>query len=487
MAIDKIIYPESFDYGMSAVEIIDSSSRGLDKQAMVKRASCAFDDILDKVPNNPKLAYLHIITTGGGEKYSCNANGDYWNMYPGKVRPFIKEGAKAQEMQLDGGLSKYHDSEYMKNGEVFKEHKTRRQGATPSGVVIAARINPKMFRGELLIGVDKEKWAPELQKKASGKDIHFSVGSNVPFDICSVCLNKAAKRSDYCEHAKHSLMRLTKNGSRVYLYNDAPHFYDISGVRTPADKIAFALRQLQVTGKELEGTQKEASLSYGMSKAASMIVPPMLSNNQFWKRASLFQKLAVIEKQIPCSTSDELICACGGTPGAEEELIKHTEGFDASEVLDSCNRKGILLSPKALFKLLGREVDSKAMEDIELEPEDLEKLFDSVQECPEVTDDASYDLDEFPNVGLLNLLEKFVPELSLKEEPVTSRTIKVTIIKGTPKVTKKASQKLPDTAREVLRKEYAKYVGSFLEAAKGVPPVFVICKVASIVRVGKIQ
>ena len=44
----KTFLPESFDFGMPSVELIGVGSKGLDKTAMVKRAS-AFEDVLPNI------------------------------------------------------------------------------------------------------------------------------------------------------------------------------------------------------------------------------------------------------------------------------------------------------------------------------------------------------------------------------------------------------------------------------------------------------
>lgn len=79
----------------------------------------------------------------------------------------------------------------MKNAKVYQEHQTEREGAKASGFVKAARYNHNMHRGELLIAVDTDKWRRRLDKKANGQDIFLSIGAELPFDICSVCHNKA--------------------------------------------------------------------------------------------------------------------------------------------------------------------------------------------------------------------------------------------------------------------------------------------------------
>ena len=153
--INKQVLPESFDFGMPSVEIVNVGSKGLDKTAMVKRAS-AFDDILDKIEKKANRTYLHVITTGAFERYNSNANADSYNGHEMDWEFPYPEDDMHKTAHFDGGLSKYHNETYMKDGAVYQEHQTKTAGVQPSGEIVAARYNEDMERGELLIAVDND-------------------------------------------------------------------------------------------------------------------------------------------------------------------------------------------------------------------------------------------------------------------------------------------------------------------------------------------
>ena len=139
--IKKAVFPDSFQMDDSPVALIGQYSRGLDKTAMVKRASAFTDDDL-QFPRKKGYQYLHIITTGGLEKYGPNRNGD---SYPYSITEYVvkhpKEGVDPV-LHLDGGLKKYHNLEYQsKNAAVYKEHKTKKQNVEPSGYIVKAATN----------------------------------------------------------------------------------------------------------------------------------------------------------------------------------------------------------------------------------------------------------------------------------------------------------------------------------------------------------
>ena len=462
MPISKYIVPEGLDVGMDAVSMVGDSKSGFNKQALKKRkASMEFSDI--EFPRKPGYAYLHIITTGAEDTYGPNANGDAWTWDYKTVHAPEPKDKDHVSLRLDGGLKKYHNEGFEKHSDVFKEHVTKRQGAEPSGYIVKAAVNEPMRRGELIIGVDTNKWAKELQKKASGGNIFFSIGCDVPKDTCGICLNQATKRSEYCDHVKNHLLELTKKGPRVFTYNDAPKFYDISGVANPADAIAFALRSMDT-----------------IDKSASLHIPAL--NGAPLTKEAVYKKLAVISKRIPAMAMDDpLVEACSCDHEAEDCLLKKVMGmYDTREILDGLNRKGILLSPEGFFKLVSEDVDTDTLKDtllsIKDEDLDLKDIFDTILNSEEDLEDESYDVQEVPDMGMLNIIDRFVPMLSIHEDPVKVRSMSITI-----KVKKPNSKKahLIKQASDVLSKEYGKYVASFVSSYRNNKEEMAIRKIAS--------
>ena len=445
--IKKAVYPDSFNFDEPPVALIGQYSKGLDKQAMDKRASAftADDLVFEKKAG---YQYLHIITTGGMEKYGANRNWDAYN-YDGFVfYPKFPKDASCKAIPLDGGLNKFHNEEYSKRAAVYKEHMTKKAGVEPSGYIVKAATNDKMCRGELIIGVDEKKWARELQKKANGGNLYFSIGCDVPNDWCCVCGNKAHTREEYCDHAKNHLGKLTEDGDVVYVINDAPHFYDISGVATPADRTAFAL-------KSLGGHDKKSS--YG-----APVLPSVFGIGKASKVAAAL-KLSSMEKEIPAEVTDDIEEACCDEE-AEGDLIKRLKNYSADEVIDALNRKGVMVSPKALYELLAEETEDpesikEVTKDIKLDPEQVFFDIDDDQ-CPfcEELEDSSYDMEVIPNLGIMGMIEPFLQKLQLSPEGVRNRTIQITLIK-------KASEKqnrIKKEASEFLSRDYAKYATAFV-------------------------
>jgi hypothetical protein len=605
----KHFLPESFDFGMPSVELIGVGTKGLDKTAMVKRAS-AFDDVIGDLKKKPNREYLHVITTGAFEKYGANANcfigetpvlttltgkrkkikdikeGDLVLTGKGRLRPvtkvyvrkyageiievwgtewkskvsmtaehpvqvvnpgnretldgkFVKactltindelvvpamdhvksgnkefhdkvalvrsrnakcstvfnleveedhtycipfvvhncdgwngesfdlefphpEDQKKKKITLDGGLSKYHDDTYMKNGAVYQEHKTKRAGVDPSGEVVAARYNPIMKRGELIISVDTGKWASRLQKKAQGKDIYLSIGADVPHDICNICGRIAKTASQHCDHFKKHRGQVYDSGVRACVMNDSPSFYDISGVDVPADQIAFVLSKV-ASGS----TAKEAAL-----EVLSVCTPrrPML----YTKAAAILDKLSKMEKQlVGMVEGDKQEPAFHDDDEVAKDFILKVENFPSDEIIDSCNRKGILLSPGMLFKIMGKDCTEDSDKEMlcGLDDDccgDCSTMFEDMEEdecCNEELLDGSFDEHLPADLSLDAILEKFVPEFGVTQPAMQGKIITVTITGRKGKEPKQESKEasLNKQAQEALRRTYARYVISFAE------------------------
>lgn len=457
--IHKQVLPESFDFGVPSVELIGVGSKGLDKTAMQKRAS-AFDDILDKLEKKANRTYLHVITTGAFEKYGANNNCDAWNGASFELEIPYPEDGKTTVVTLDGGLSKYHDDTYMKDGAVYQEHQTKKAGVDPSGEIISARYNTDMQRGELLIAVDTEKWAPRLQKKASGQDIYLSIGASVSRDLCVICGRSAKVASQHCDHFNKHRGQLFDCGKVACVMNDTPSFYDISGVNVPADRIAFVLQKV-ASGETL----KEASLESSLYVATR---PPMLLT----KAAGILAKMSRMEKQIQgIVEGDKNIDLDAFTDDEDEKnaFIIKVKNYPGDEVIDGCNRKGILLSPSMLFNIMANDCDSDVDAAVLRSCDDdccgdlscIMQELEEADDCNEILSDGSFDQHMPIDLNLEDILDSFLPEFGTSVPVIQSKAIRIVI---KPKSNKKKQDKeasFNKYAQEALRNTYARYLLSF--------------------------
>ena len=456
--MDKRILPETFDFGVPSVDIVDCGRKGLDKTAMLKRAS-AFDDIIGDIKPKENRTYLHVITTGAYETYRENRNGDAFNETNMHLKFPFPENTKSASYDTDGGLRKYHDKTYMDKAAVYQEHHTK--DTDPSGEIIAAKYNDDMHRGELLIAVDTEKWHDRLEKKASGQDIYLSMGCSVPRDICVVCGRMAKTASEHCDHFKKMRCQTMEDGTPCCVMNDSPRFYDISGVDVPADRIAFVLRKV-ASGEQVKEASLEAVTVKGVRR-------PMLLT----KSAQILSKLSKLEKQVEGfieGDKDSEDDTFSDDEDAQKDFTLRVRNFPADEVIDSSSRKGILLSPGMLFKLLGKEIGGDVGDALcECDDDSCGDCSAMMREMEDDDDtrnnsllDGSFDQHFTPDLSLENILEDFMPEFSMKAPEVRRRSIHIVIIGGRPKRQKKeASLTQSPQAQEALRRTYARYFISF--------------------------
>lgn len=393
-------------------------------------------------------------------------NCDGWNGESFELQFPHPENMTKTAMMLDGGLSKYHDDTYMKDGAVYQEHQTKSAGVDPSGEVVAAKYNKLMKRGELLIAVDTEKWAPRLQKKAKGDNIYLSIGASVPRDVCVICGHIAKTANEHCSHFKHHRGELYDCGVRSCVMNDSPDFYDISGVNTPADKIAFVLQEV---GGEKDSLKKSASLHDALvaARLATPTRPPMVLT----KSAQLLHKLSRMEKQIEgIIEGDKKLDtdAFKDSDEAKKDFLLRVENFPAEEIIDGSSRKGILLTPEMLFKILGKESEDEDSVLKSCDDEccgDMSCMMRELEDDEDVNEellDGSFDGHPPVDLNLDAILEKFIPEFGMTDPAINGKSIRITIIGMAPKATtveKKAS--INKLAQEALRRTYARYLISF--------------------------
>ena len=391
--------------------------------------------------------------------HNCDAwNGDKLDM----EIPYPEKGV-SKVASFDGGLSMYHDDTYMKNGAVYQEHKTASAGEKPSGEVLAARYNKPMARGELIIAVDNEKWASRLDRKAKGNDIYLSIGARVPYDTCIICGRKAKTAGEHCEHFKKHRGELFDDGSISCVMNDKPDFYDISGVDVPADRIAFVLKKVQPKESE-DGETKTASLHEAYDMAANMVATrramPMT------KAAFILSKLAEMEKRIDgiVEGDKKKLDFYKDDDEPEEDFITAVENFPSDEIVSTANRKGILLTPKMLFRILGKEIPESALNECEDDCcGDLSCMMRELQEDEDSYDDlvdGSFDQRLPVDLNLDRILEKFMPFFGMSDPAVNTRIIQITI-RGVPAKKQKKEASFNKTAQEALRRTYARYLISF--------------------------
>ena len=464
--IDKRIQPShTFRDMHSTAHLVGSFSKGLDKGTLQKVAS---DQSIIHMARDIKpekgYGYVHLITTGAGEVYGPNNNGDFFNKEAGQVNIPQPKAGGPRSKTLAGGLTKFHNT-FTKYAAVYREHHNSKKGGTPLGEVVIEAYNAPMNRGELIVKLPENGWRTELQKLATDSgNVFFSMGAGVPFDICSICGNEAKVTSDYCDHIKYNRLQIDKEGNQAFLYNDQPHFHDISCVATPADRIAFGLSKVASENEHVFAIDSE--LNKGLYIPHSVI--DKLAGKIIGDRSRCLEKLAEIEKRIKLEPLSDDIKVLSDSFSEElgENDIKELTKYPLEDVLSCCNKKEVMLPPKSFVRIVLNN-PSGPVEGIEDMEKALPNVFQKLKaDGTEALQDGSYTPEENSRhwSGLDELIGKLTEDHSLADEPTKTRIIK-TVVVGKPK--EKEASYSPNTAPspsgEYLAKEYAKYQLSFLQ------------------------
>lgn len=247
MAISKVIYQDSCEELVRAAAANGEMMCSLlETRNGVKSASSDLvsRQLLEQYrPKDDRTACVHLIAMGNSDQYGFNRNGDYFA----------------------GDVLEKRAHTFVTNGHVFREH-ANKDPKKAIGQVKWAGYDPKgMQRVELIVHLDKEAAAEEYEMVKKGNALNWSMSCRVPNDRCSCCGNQAKTVSAYCDHLKsHMGQYISGMNKYAFAYNDEPTFFDISRVKTPADRIARHLEYLMAD----ESMSKQAS---AMVKSASAV------------------------------------------------------------------------------------------------------------------------------------------------------------------------------------------------------------------------
>jgi hypothetical protein len=474
-----------WDYRIPTSRILDVGRSGVDAGQMQKVASDNLMSELKNIKPEKGYAFVHVITNGDGAHYSSNTNGDYFNEGPVLwTFPEARQGLEKTAM-LKGGLKEFHNWTYNKYGGVYTEHRNSRKKDPKTGKpyekqgdIGLALYNDRMHRGELVLKLPINKWQPVLDKIAKEEPVTWSMGSAVPYDICSRCHNRAKSRKDYCDHLKYLMNKTAADGGLICAINDETYYHDISHVYIPAEKIAFTLEKV-ASGERPLRAEYEAE---GLWLPAELV--DKLAGQVTSKRYVILQKLASLEKELECGESSllQMAPAFKRDPKEETDLAAKLSGIPLEQLFSTCAKKQMLLPPRT-FAIILVSKGKQANPELDLEselpwldllPGKVRSLFSS---CPfDDLEDGAYTPDKriIPAAGAVKTLESCEGELSLAPAPVTRR-ITISVLRGDDKQPSRQTPKADTQDKEagernnriadLVAREYAKYQISFLHTS----------------------
>jgi hypothetical protein len=204
--------------------------------------------------------YALVNALSAGEYYGSNRNGDY---FP------------------EAALQLYHKTFEALAG-IYKHH-VNKDPRLSLGKVLFAHYNPTMHRVELIIELDNDRAEKIVNALDKGELPAVSMGCRVPYDVCSICGNRAKTRTLYCDHLKYQMNNVLSDGRKVYAVNTMPKFFDISIVTIPADRTAGFIRRL---------------LSENFTKTSEFI-PEHIALDKFLEKTANLEAVADISKELP--------------------------------------------------------------------------------------------------------------------------------------------------------------------------------------------
>jgi hypothetical protein len=224
--------------------------------------------------------YVLVNAMGASEYFGSNVNGDAFPEAALIHAPEDWKGIPTFDREISKTWPYGYPTFYL--AHPYAHH--RNKDATRAfGEVELAVWNPHMKRVELVTRVDKEKCyafggVGVWDKLAQGLFPDVSMGTKVPFDTCSICLDwkryreaqatfdksrhkspgdavlevhkkkpirgVSITRKDYCEHARTMMNKILPDGRKVFVFNDYPRFFDISFVFIGADRTAKTMMKI---------------------------------------------------------------------------------------------------------------------------------------------------------------------------------------------------------------------------------------------------
>jgi hypothetical protein len=343
--------------------------------------------------------YVLVNAMGASEYYGSNVNGDHFPENALIHRPDdwahnpVIDKVKAAAWPY--GFPTFYDA------QVFAHHRNKDSAKGFGGIELAA-WNPHMRRVELVTRLDKDRCAAfggqgTWDKLKAGDFPDVSMGTKVPFDTCSICLDSelyqtawatfepgrhkspgeailafhrkrkeqdgvgirglSITRKDYCEHARTQMNLIYPDGRKVWVFNDFPRFFDISYVFIGADKIAKAMMKIAEDGKNYffmgsaEMAEKlGAANDNEQVKTASIATVEDLFN---WNKQAKQKKGEIIKDVVPSQFAGKAVSLLTNQePDLPRETLDALGRVPLDRALATTGGLGMVLRPREFQRIV---------------------------------------------------------------------------------------------------------------------------------------
>ena len=426
--------------------------------ADLKKLAAVHDEL--KVEKTANQTDVHVIALGSYEGIGQNRNGDLFKEAEclEHYKTFIRSGKKGKDGKYDGrALNRHH-----KNKPEDPKY----------GNIKAAAYNPEMKRIELIVGLDNDKCAEEIQKLSKGEQINVSMAAKVASDVCTWCGHNAKDDRGRCEHVPNQIGELNKRGEMCGMDNIDPHWFELSIVGRPADRIGMSLKLASTYAPKLTSDYLKIYSDFN----TPCDVQDFLISKKASDKRSLVSKLAEMEKHLegiatkgPKDSSEKYIASeaskINHSGGLSEETIDELRKQDPSKLLKALADKGIVFSPSDFVKyLFGDKLEDNKI--IDKMKKRLPSGFSHMEE-DEDKENSAVNSERFDpqDLGMLpreikSLVSGLFDGHSLFDHPAHGRVMRITIIKNIPgglKATPHKEEIEKDAAADELAEQYLSY------------------------------
>lgn len=430
----------------------------INESADLKKIAAVNDEL--KVEKTANQTDVHVIALGSYEGIGQNRNGDLFKEAEclKHYKTFVKSGSKRKDGTYDGrALNRHH-----KNKPEDPKY----------GNIKAAAYNKDMRRIELVVGLDNDKCAEEIQRLAKGEQINVSMAAKVASDICTWCKHEAKDDRGRCEHIPAKIGELNKQGEMCGMDNVSPRWFELSIVGRPADRIGMSLKLAHTYAPKLSSDYMKIYTGFNP--------PAELNEFLISKKASdkrgLLRKLSEMEKRIegiakmgPKDSKEKYIADEASkinmgdkmSPEVIDELRKH----EPAKLLKVMAENGIVFSPEDFVEyLFGDKLKDHSI--VEKMKDRLPGGFTELEEDDEhankVVNDEKFDPADFGGIPkeLKSIINNLFEDHSLFDRPSHGRVMKITIIKRGPGKLKHSLKKedlKKDASADELSEQYLAY------------------------------
>lgn len=364
------LFQGSDEHGPAAVPLFGPADGYFEKVASAQLLPEVATFIAELKPQND-CQYVLVNAMGAGEYYSSNINGDRFSEAALVHAPDRWNGVPLHDRTLAADWAYGFPTFY--RAHVYAHHRNK-DASRALGFVELAAWNPHMKRVELVTRLEKDRclrfggegvW----DKLKAGDYPDVSMGTKVPFDTCSITLDRklyrrawdtyepgkfkspgeailkfhkelkakndvgirglSITRNDYSDYGRTQMNRILPDGRKVWVDNDFPSFFDISYVFIGADKIAKAMMKFADDGK-----------MYSFMGSAELAEKLSADEHFVEKTAATYKSSEMTKKVVPNQLASKAV-----------PLLTKQEDSLPTDLLDSLGDAGLARSLATLTGL----------------------------------------------------------------------------------------------------------------------------------------